>query len=821
MSAIRALADQLALRSDDDVRRLLTVRPDLILPPVPDFAALAARASSRVSLQRALDNITRPQLQVLEALAVLTEDDGGAVPPARLAEALSQQDTDAVEAILADLAARALVVGSASEGFLPVGAMADAVAPYPAGLGRSFRTLARSIPRFGPALVRAAHVVAPDSADEALTSAAAARVLDRATADPDAWDRLLAGAPEGSAALLARLRDTPVGATATGGDGGAPPAVQWLLDRCLLAPLDALHVELPRGVGMAVRGHAVFASLDLEPPRPALRTTPATLRDNAAFGAIAETLRLMGSLLAVVGGSPVSTLRSGGVGVRELRRVREALQCGDGEAAWLLELAAAVGLLALDPDDSRWKAARLDTWEVLDRDTQWQLLVEGWLAVDRAPALAGSKLPDGTSVNALAAEASRPDAPMVRRRLLSVALELSDATVTAVTAGGDATGGKTDGAAGGSGAVRVLTEEDVVGLATWHQPRLHRRFARLIPGMMTEAAALGLTGSGALAEAGRLVAEGRLDDAARSVRDALPAPVSQVVLQADLTAVAPGYLQPEVARGLLRMSTPEGQGPATTYRFSAESIRAALDAGEDAPSILGFLGAHSATEIPQALTYLVEDTASRYGGLRVGRAGSYLRTEDDAVAATVLADPRAAVLGVVQIAPTVLVSPASVQELTGLLRDLGFAPASDAVVAFAPSPAGTPSPAGASRPSAPGGVPDQLRSRLNPWSVVEEEITAQLAALRTPRSGTADPAGAADSETLLGLEMLRAAIRSRSRIRLGTADSEGNHVRQVLVPLSVSGGRLRVFDPENQVEKVVSVHRVMDVEILEGSAADG
>ncbi|PPB47900.1 hypothetical protein C4K88_15610 [Arthrobacter pityocampae] len=807
MSAIRALADQLALRSDDDVRRLLTVRPDLILPPVPDFAALAARASSRTSLQRALDNVPRPQLQVLEALVVLTEDDGAAVPPARLATALSQDGTDAVESILADLARRALVVGSVAEGFLPVGAMADAVAPYPAGLGRSFRTLARSIPRFGPALVRAAAILDPDSGHQALTSAAAARVLEAVTADPDAWGRLMAGAPEGAEALLARLHDTPVGSTATAGDAGASPAVQWLLDRCLLAPLDALHVELPRSVGRAVRDHAVFTSLDLEPPVATGRTTRATLRDNAAFGAIAETLRQTGALLDVVAGSPVSTLRSGGVGVRELRRVREAVHCSNGEAAWLLELAAAAGLLILDPDDSRWKTSRPEAWEALERDAQWQLLVEGWLAVDRAPALVGSKLPDGTSVNTLAAEASRPDAPMVRQRLLSVALDLSDAPGDVDLEVGPGTAGQ----------VPVLTDHAVVGLATWHQPRLHRRFSRLVPGMLAEAAALGLTGGGALTGAGRLVAQGRLEDAALGVRDALPAPVSHVVLQADLTAVAPGYLQPEVARGLLRMSTPEGQGPATTYRFSADSIRTALDAGEDAPSILDFLRTHSATEIPQALSYLVEDTASRHGGLRVGRAGSYLCTDDDAVTATVLADPRAAVLGIVQIAPTVLVSPASAQELTNLLRDLGFAPASDAVAVAAPV-----APPGTADPSAPGRpAPDRLRSRLNPWSVAEEEITAQLVALRTPGPGTTDPAGTADSETLLGLETLRAAIRSRSRIRLGTADSEGNHVCQVLVPLSVSGGRLRVFDPENQVEKVVSVHRVMDVEILEGSTADG
>ncbi|AUZ86637.1 hypothetical protein CVO76_02525, partial [Arthrobacter agilis] len=460
MSAIRALADQLALRSDDELRRLLAVRPDLILPPVPDFAALAARASTRVSLQRALDNIARPGLQVLEAIVVLSEDDGSAVPRERLAAAFADGAADDLDIIIADLLEQALVTGSPAEGFLPVGALADALGPYPAGLGRPFRVLARSIPRYGPALVHAVQLLDAAADTGAMTSAAAAQALQEVTADPVLWRRVLADAPDGAATLLARLRDVPVGSTATGGDGGASPAVRWLLDRCLLAPLDALHVELPRGVGMALRGHAVFPSLELAPPTGTDRSTRASLRDNAAFGAVAETLRLITALLWSVASTPVATLRSGGVGVRELRRVREVLRVEDREAAWLLELASAVGLLTLDPDDSRWKTSRLEAWEALDRDAQWLLLVEGWLAVDRAPALIGSRLPDGTSVNALAAEASRPDAPMVRQRLLAVATELSGAGQGAAPAAED----------GRPGAVPVLTEQSVIGLATWYQP---------------------------------------------------------------------------------------------------------------------------------------------------------------------------------------------------------------------------------------------------------------------------------------------------------------------------------------------------------------
>ncbi len=828
MSAIRVLAEQLARRSDDELRRLLSVRPDLILPPVPDFAALAARASTRVSLQRALDAVNRPQLQVLEAVVVLSDEGGTAVDLHRLRAAFASVRTDALEAVVVELRLRALLVDSADGGLLPVGALADALGPYPAGLGRPFRSLARSIPRYGQALIDAVPLVGAGGDTASMTSASAAQVIDGLVADPAAWRRLLESAPDASAALLTRLRDTPVGSTPVGGDTGAAPPVRWLLDRCLLAPLDALHVELPRSVGIALREQAIFPGLAVDPPIETERHTRASLRDNAAFGAIAETLRLMTALLGSAAGHPVATLRSGGVGVRELRRVREALGSTDGDAAWLLELAAAVGLLTLDPDDSRWKTSRLEFWEGLDRDTQWRLLVEGWLVIDRAPALVGSRLPDGTAVNALAAEVSRPDAPLVRRSLLEVARELSDPRPgsRATDRTGDGTGGRDDSAS----SVMVLTGPAVLALATWHQPRLHRRFERLLPGMLLEAAALGLTGGGALTEAGRLVAEGRFEDAALVVRAALPEPVSHVVLQADLTAVAPGYLQPEVARGLLRMATPEGQGPATTYRFSAGSVRSALDSGEDAASILAFLGRHSATAIPQALQYLVEDTASRYGSLRVGRAGSYLRTEDDAVIATVLADPRAAVLGVVQIAPTVLVAPASPQELTVLLRELGFSPASDVgsggLRVHTGGRAGGETARGdtageADAPGQPTRLPaEQLRSRMNPWSVAESEIAAQLSVLRTEHQGPVEQA-ASDSETLLGLETLRAAIRTRSRIRLGTADSEGNHVRQELVPLSVSGGRLRVFDPDKQVERVVSVHRVMDVEIIEGSHADG
>ena len=77
MSLIRALSKELQARNDDSLRALFCARPDLISPGVPDFAALAARASGRVSVQRALERLNRPQMQVLETLHLCTNADTG------------------------------------------------------------------------------------------------------------------------------------------------------------------------------------------------------------------------------------------------------------------------------------------------------------------------------------------------------------------------------------------------------------------------------------------------------------------------------------------------------------------------------------------------------------------------------------------------------------------------------------------------------------------------------------------------------------------------------------------------------------------------
>ena len=81
-----------------------------------------------------------------------------------------------------------------------------------------------------------------------------------------------------------------------------------------------------------------------------------------------------------------------------------------------------------------------------------------------------------------------------------------------------------------------------------------------------------------------------------------PALVDSIIVQADLTAVAGGPLPYQLAAELRLLAAQESRGGAGVYRFSAESLRRAFDAGWSAERIRDWLSHHSATTIPQPLS---------------------------------------------------------------------------------------------------------------------------------------------------------------------------------------------------------------------------
>jgi hypothetical protein len=788
MSAARAprsLADELRGRTDESLAALLRGRPDLAAPVPGDTASLAARASTRVSVQRAVDRLDTPTLQVLEVLAAV--DDGTSLN--ELAQACGAPPR-AVAGYVTALREQALVWGG-DRGLRLVRTVGEVLGPHPAGLG----------PRLADALgTRSPARLAELAEDLGLPPAGdPAALLDTITAhlgDPGTLQALLAEAPDAARQLLQRLTwGPPVGtvenAARRARAATASSAVDWLLARGLLAPAGPNRVVLPREVGIALRGGRVRDGLDVEPPPLPDSSRRADHVEAAAAGQASEIVRLVGELVEAWSTAPPPVLRAGGLGVRQLRRVADQLDVDAELAAFVVELAWLTGLVADNGEaDAAWAPTpRFDDWRGLETGPRWAALATAWLRTSRVPGLVGSR--DGRDAvrNALAPDLDRPSVVHLRGDVLAELAALSPG--------------------------EVPDEAALLERSAWRSPRRWGATARqLASWTLREAAWLGVTGLGALAAGGRALAAG--DDPAllaKALEEALPEPVDHVLLQADLTAVAPGPLTAELAAELALSADVDSRGGATVYRFTPESVRRALDAGRTADELLTVLAEHSRTPVPQPLEYLVGDVARRHGLVRVGAASAYLRADDEALLAELLVDRRTAVLRLRRLAPTVLAAQADPATVLDTLRDLGLAPAAEgsdgALLLRRPDAHRTP-PREPPRPvTGEPPAPDEQLVAAIVRALRSGDVTAAERARHAARA--ADGPAIPMLEPAMSLAALRDSAAGRRPVWVGVADPAGVTSRRRVEPLSVDGGRVTVLDTALGEVRTLSVHRITGV----------
>src|SRR5262249_43132966 len=142
---------------------------------------------------------------------------------------------------------------------------------------------------------------------------------------------------------------------------------------------------------------------------------------------------------------------------------------------------------------------------------------------------------------------------------------------------------------------------------------------------------------GALSSPGRALLDEGPTSGAKRMAEAMPTPVDHVLVQADLTVVAPGPLEPDLAASLSETADIESAGSATVYRVTEASVRRALDAGRTGTELHELFTTRSRTPVPQALRYLIDDVARKHGRLRGGAATSFLRCDDPALVAEIAA----------------------------------------------------------------------------------------------------------------------------------------------------------------------------------------
>ncbi|MCV7021432.1 helicase-associated domain-containing protein [Mycolicibacterium aichiense] len=727
---------------DDRLIRLLELRPDLAQPAPGSIAALAARAVARQSVKAATDELDYLRLAVLDALIVLHAETA-ATPVTKLVALVGERaDEKSILSALDDLRERALVWG---ERELRVSAEAAAGLPWYPG-----------------------QAIGEDSSRSAAEISAAIDALDEPQLE--LLDRLLMGSPVG------RTRDAAPGAP-------ADRPVPRLLAAGLLRQLDAETVILPRHVGQVLRGEEP-GPVSLTAPDPVSGTTTIADVDSAAAGAVLDLIREIELVIETLSATPVPELRSGGLGVREAKRLSKLTGIDEQRLGLVLEISSAAGLIASGTPDPEPQDGASPYWTptvAADRfmetptATRWYLLAGSWLDLPSRPGLIGSRGPDGKPYAALSDSLYSTAAPLDRRLLLELLAELPP----------------------GSGVDAQHASRALI----WRRPRWAARLQpEPIAHLLDEAHAVGLIGRGALSTPARVLLAGAEDAAIDAMGKALPAPIDHFLVQADLTVVVPGPLQRDLADELAAVAAVESAGAAMVYRVSESSIRHALDTGRTAGGLHTFFERHSKTPVPQGLTYLINDVARRHGQLRVGMASSFLRCEDPTLLAHAVAAPALEHLEVRLLAPTVAVSQAPIGDVLAALRTAGFAPAAE-------------DSSGAIVDLRQRGARVSTPQHRRPFRALPKPSTDTLASVVAVlrRVDSTTPFANVRLDPAVSMALLQQAAMEQKDVVIGYVDAAGVATQRVVRPLTVSGGQLMAWDPAQGRPREFAVHRVTSV----------
>jgi hypothetical protein len=730
----RTLAEALRTLPAAGLSRLLRERDDLTDPSPADLTELASRATTPSSVARALSRLDTWHAAVAEGLAALPDP-----APATTLAALLDQPLPLVTAAVDDLRELGLVWGDADRLHL-VRPAREAFEPFPGGLAPpsprplSDARIDAAVERCGPA----AHTI-----------------LDRLLWSPTGKVRNADRAVTGDADR------TPA--------NGQHSPVDQLLALDLLRPLDADTVIIPREVAWRLRGGRLRRQ-PVQPTPPPLtgRTRNQVLVDRAAAGAAFGLLDDLELLVESLDRTTARPLRTGGLATRDLAALARRLDTAPAHASFLLECAYAARLVARGPAGLSATTA-YDAWLAEPAPQRWRSVAEAWRTAPRFFARSAA-----AGAHCLGPEADFPAAPDLRGALLRAATTAEPGT--------------------------VVDQAGVAAVLAWYRPQLAATpvdAATVTGWTWPEATWLGLVALDALSSFAGLVAAG--PDAAwpAGLAELFPTPVDAVVIQADLTAAAPGPLDHAVAAELRLLADQESRGAGGVYRFSPASLRRAYDRGWTAADVHAWLARHSMTGVPQPLAYLVDDAGRRHGRIRVGPAAAVLQVEHAAQAAALLKHPRAAELGLRQVAPTVLVAAVEEPELVALLQEAGHAPVVEDAAGRALRPPGRLR------------LPPPARTSANEISAATAAALAVALQQADRRTRAADrPVAPATEQTL---DRLRSATQQAQAVRVGYVTADGHAVERELAPLDLAAGAVRAVDRASAQVVTIPLARISAV----------
>jgi len=696
-TAAITFADELRARSDQDLAMIFQFRPDLVSPVPNDFSSLAARATSTPSLVRALDSLNLWHYQIVEAACVLPE-------PFKKSELIAVTNEESATAL--DYLWQMGLLYKEGNNFRTPTNLKLLIGDEPAGLG-------------------------PQSVGKIDFT----KLKDVPKSSLDVLAKLTWGPPRGSISNIKKPGN----------------AIGWLLENNILVALDSHTVALPREFGIKLRQGKVHRDLVTKPSNLEGKKIDQKQVDLAAIANVSTILRWCEELLHNLSDEPPTALRTGGIGVRDLKRIAEHMGVDEVCAGFVAELCYLSGLVVVDPDDQILPTSAFDIWLTKSAEERWYSLSILWLDTSRVSGLIG-KISD-KNIAPLGPELDRAGVSLIRRTTLKVLIENPEISP------------------------KIESLQEIV--KWWNPQRVNNDF---IFWNLREAEWLGITGQGVISTFGINLLN---SSETLGVEAALPKPVDHILIQADNSAVAPGPLTAELSAELGTIADIESRGGATVYRFSEASIRRGLDHGKTGEQIKTFLTKTSKTPMPQPLDYLIADVAKRHGRLRVGTAHTYIRCEDEGLVQQILHDKKCEHLRLRKIASQVLVTELELTEVISELREYGYLPAAENASGVL-----------LSQPNL-----RRSKSRPKPPRIISEFTAPKeaivLAAVKTIRAGErskkVEPIipGTSSNETLA---LINQYIDEKRTLVISYADNNGGVSNRIIEPISISLGTLTARD---------------------------
>jgi hypothetical protein len=285
---------------------------------------------------------------------------------------------------------------------------------------------------------------------------------------------------------------------------------------------------------------------------------------------------------------------------------------------------------------------------------------------------------------------------------------------------------------------------------------------------------------------------GDFESAVLALSPHLPKAQSTLIVQADLSLIAPGPLDTSVESTLRKFAQIEQVSVACTYRLSALSLSHGLECGLTSQQIRDLLADLSGKALPQPVEYLLKEAEARFGRLRLlegkGSEKTLIQSSDGLLLTEILNDVRLRPFGLFAVTASSLATRFESEVVYFGLRDVGYVPV---------------------RIGADGAVVSPQAKRS--WAAgVTEALADPVIELIAQLRRADDRVGAEPDDQDL-LRQIQLALKNKAELNVVLTGRDGAEVEFRVLPTSLANGRLRGLDKKADIERTLPLERIVRV----------